>query len=36
MIDTLQAAIGTLQMEDHLQNSNIEDMEMMLDYLEIR
>jgi very-short-patch-repair endonuclease len=35
LIDTLRAAIGTLQMRDTPDYSNIEDMEMMLEYLEL-
>jgi len=35
MIDTLRAAIGTLQMRDDPDYSNIEDMEMMIEYLEL-
>jgi hypothetical protein len=35
MIETLRTAIGTLQMRDNPDYSNIEDMEMMIEYLEI-
>jgi hypothetical protein len=35
LIDTFRAAIGTLQMKDRPDISNIEDMEMMLEYLEL-
>jgi hypothetical protein len=35
MIATLRTAIGTLQMRDDPDHSNIEDMEMMIEYLEL-
>ena len=35
LIDTFRAAIGTLQMKDRPDISNIEDMEMMLEYLQL-
>ena len=35
MIETLRTAIGTLQMRDNPDHSNIEDIEMMIEYLEI-
>ena len=35
MIATLRTAIGTLQMRDTPDYSNIEDMEMMIEYLEL-